>query len=152
MKFIIFTAATLVILIGVILIGFSIASRKQPELGLNNGQLQPCPATPNCVCSEYQVEDAYIEPFTYTSTSEQAWARVKRVIAETGGVVISETADYLHVVYETPLLRYRDDVEFRLDKNNQQIQVRSASRVGRSDMGTNRKRVEKIWVVFERLG
>ena len=104
------------------------------------------------MCSEHQVESAYVEPLSYTTTTEDAWAKIKRVIAETGGEVITEEADYLRVEYQTPLLRYIDDVEFRHDINNQQIQVRSASRVGQSDMGANRKRVEKIRITFNKQG
>lgn len=148
MKLLIYSIATLFIILGVILVVYSIASRKQPELGLINGQLQPCPVTPNCVCSEHQVEDAYIEPLNYTFTAADAWARIKQVISETGGVVITEEADYLRVVYQTPLLRYIDDVEFHQDENNQVIHVRSASRVGQSDFGANRKRVEIIRTAF----
>lgn len=150
MKWFIYAVVTLVVIMGVVLIAYSVASRKQPELGLQNGELRPCPATPNCVCSEHQVESAYVEPLSYTTTAEEAWIKIKRVIAETGGSVITEEADYLRVEYQTPLVRYIDDVEFRLDKDNQQIHVRSASRVGQSDMGANRKRVEKIRMSFSK--
>lgn len=148
MKLFIYTISALVIIIGTVLVAFSVGSRKQPDLGLNNGMLQACPATPNCVCSEYPVENAYVEPLSYTMTAEQAWEKIKRVISTTGGTVITEEPGYLRVVYETPMLRYRDDVEFRQDDNNQRIQVRSASRVGQSDMGVNRKRVETIRIAF----
>jgi len=144
MKLLIYSFATLLVIVGVMLIALSVASRKQPDPGLVDGQLPPCPATPNCVCSEYSVEGASIEPLGYTGTAEEAWARLKRVVAETGGEVMAEQDGYLHAVYKTPLLRFMDDVEFRLDKNQQVIHVRSASRVGRSDFGANRKRVEKI--------
>ena len=150
MKWFIYAVVTLVVIMGVVLIAYSVASRKQPELGLQNGQLRPCPATPNCVCSEHQVESAYVEPLTYTTTAEQAWAKIKQMISDTGGAVIEEEADYLRAVYETPLLRYVDDVELRHDKKNQQIHIRSASRVGTSDMGANRKRVEKIRMMFNK--
>lgn len=150
MKLFMYTIAALVIVIGVVLVGYSVASRKQPELGLHNGQLRPCPATPNCVCSEHQGDSAYVEPLVYTTWPEQAWEKIKRVIAETGGTVITEETDYLRVEYQTPLVRYIDDVEFRHDKNKRQIHVRSASRVGKSDMGANRKRVEKIRIAFNK--
>lgn len=149
MKMFIYTIVALVIIIGIVLILYSVASRKQPELGIQNGQLRPCPATPNCVCSDHQVENAYVEPLPYTTTAEQAWDRIKLVISETGGTVVTEEADYLRVVYQTPLLRYVDDVEFRQDKTKQQIHVRSASRVGSSDLGANRKRIEKIRRAFD---
>lgn len=148
MKLLIYSSATLIVIFGVILIALSVASRKQPELGLADGQLRPCPATPNCVCSEYQGKNSYIEPLGYPDTEEAAWARLKQVITETGGAVMVEEDNYLHAVYKTSLLRFVDDVAFRLDKNQQVIHVRSASRVGRSDFGTNRKRVEKIRAAF----
>jgi len=148
MKLFIYYFATLVIIVGLLLVGLSIASRKQPELGLVDSRLQPCPATPNCVCSEYPGKDAYIEPLGYSGSTKAAWARLERVIAETGGMVIAEEPGYLRTVYETQLLRFIDDVEFRQDKNNSMIHVRSASRMGHSDLGANRKRVEKIRAAF----
>ena len=148
MKLLIYSFAALFVVLGVALVAFSVASRKQPELGLSDGQLQPCPATPNCVCSEYQMGAAYIEPLSYTSSAEDAWNRLKRVISATGGVVVAEEADYLRAVYKTPLLRFVDDVEFRQDRDEQVIHVRSASRVGQSDLGANRKRVTKIRAEF----
>ena len=148
MKLFIYFFATLIIIVGLLLVGLSIASRKQPELGLVDGQLRPCPATPNCVCSEYSGKEAYIETLGYSDSAEAAWARLERVIAETGGRVIAEEPGYLRAVYETQLLRFIDDVEFRQNKNNSMIHVRSASRMGHSDLGANRKRVEKIRAVF----
>jgi uncharacterized protein (DUF1499 family) len=148
MKLFIYFFATLLIIVGLLLVGLSIASRKQPELGLVDGQLRSCPATPNCVCSEYPGKDAYIEPLDYSGSTEEALARLKRVIAETGGLVIAEEPGYLRAVYETQLLRFIDDMEFRQDKSNPVIHIRSASRVGHSDLGANRKRVEKIRAMF----
>ncbi len=148
MKMFIYSFTTLFVIFGIVLIVFSIASRKQPELGLANGQLQPCPTTPNCVCSEYQVEGAKIEPLKYNRSATEAWQKLKQAVSETGGEIIIDEADYLRVIYQTPLLRYIDDVEFRHEKNKQLIHLRSASRVGQSDMGANRKRVEKISKVF----
>ncbi|TDY03999.1 DUF1499 domain-containing protein [Thiohalophilus thiocyanatoxydans] len=149
MKLLVYSSVTLIVIVVMMLIALSVASRKQPDLGLVDGQLPPCPATPNCVCSEYPVEGASIEPLGYyTLTPDEAWARLKRVVAETGGEVMAEQAGYLHAVYTTPLLRFVDDVEFRLDKKQQVIHIRSASRVGRSDFGANRTRVEKIRAAF----
>jgi len=148
MKFFIYSIISLVVVIGIVLIAFSVTSRKQPELGLHKEQLLPCSSAKNCVCSEYRDQSAYIEPLLYTTTTEQAWEKLKRVITETGGSVITKEAGYLRLAYETPLLRYIDDVEFRLDNTTQHIHVRSASRVGQSDMGANRKRVEKIKARF----
>jgi uncharacterized protein (DUF1499 family) len=62
--------------------------------------------------------------------------------------LVTEQDGYLHARYETPLMRYIDDVELRLDANHQVIHIRSASRVGQSDLGANRKRVARIRAAF----
>jgi uncharacterized protein (DUF1499 family) len=147
-KLFLYTVLGIVLIIGIMLAILSIASRKQPELGLLNGQLRPCPTSPNCVCSEVPVEGAFVEPLSYTTTVEDAWRNIKQAIVDTGGVVVTEQDGYLHARYETPLMRYIDDVELRLDANHQVIHIRSASRVGQSDLGANRKRVARIRAAF----
>ena len=150
MKILLYSVIGIFVIIGLVSVVLSISSRKQPELGLLNGQLRPCPATPNCVCSEQQVEGAFAEPLVYAATADVAWRKIKYAIVETGGVVLTEQDGYLHAVYETPLMRFVDDIELRLDENNQAIHVRSASRVGNSDLGANRKRVARIRAAFDK--
>ena len=58
--------------------------------------------------------------------------------------IIEETNDYLYAEFKTPLMGYVDDVEFYLDNSENVVHVRSASRLGKSDLGLNRKRVEEI--------
>ena len=62
--------------------------------------------------------------------------------------IITESSDYLYAEFTTPLMGYVDDVEFYLDRNAGVIHVRSASRLGQSDLGLNRKRVEAIRAEF----
>lgn len=131
------------------LVGLSISSRKQPVLGLLDGQLRACPASPNCVCSEWPGEQAFVEPLGYTTTAEDAWRSIKQAIVETGGVIATDDDGYLHARYVTPLMRYVDDVELRLDEKKRLIHIRSASRVGYSDVGVNRQRVGTMRSVFE---
>jgi len=148
MKILLYIFIGIIILVGVVFIAMSMSSRKQPELGLLNGQLRACPATPNCVCSEQSSAPSKIEALNYVRQADDAWRRMKQVIASTGGKIISEQDGYLHAQYETPLIRYIDDVELRLDKPQQRIHIRSASRVGHSDLGANLKRVILIRSVF----
>ncbi len=149
MKILFYTVIGIFLIIGLLFVVLSISSRKQPELGLLNGQLRACPTTPNCVCSEQLVERAVVEPLIYTTTAADAWSRMKQAIIETGGIILTEQGGYLHARYETSLMRYIDDVELRIDENKQRIHVRSASRVGYSDMGANQKRVTRIWAAFK---
>ncbi len=145
--FYIVSGSSVIIVLSLII--FSIASHKAPELGVFNGKLYPCPPTPNCVSSEIPGTPAYIDPFTYTTTSNEAWRKIKQAITTTGGEVITDHKTYLHAIYVTPLIRFVDDVELRLDDQQHLIHIRSASRVGRSDLGANRQRVEKIRAVWQ---
>ncbi len=148
MKILLYIFIGIIIIIGIYFIALSISSRKQPELGLLNGQLRVCPATLNCVCSEQG--SSVIEPLSYITQADVAWDRVKQIIVTTGGKIITEQAGYLHAQYETPLMRYIDDVELRLDVSQQRIHIRSASRVGYSDLGANQKRVSLIRMAFNK--
>ncbi|MEN6507422.1 MAG: DUF1499 domain-containing protein, partial [Smithella sp.] len=58
--------------------------------------------------------------------------------------IVAEKEDYLHAEAKSLIFRFVDDVEFYFPANEKIIHVRSASRVGYSDMGVNRKRVEEI--------
>lgn len=119
----------------------AIQSQAVPEtLGLQEGKLRPCPNSPNCVCSEQpQDQDHFIEPLEVKS-----WSHLSSEIQQLGGKVQTQSADYLHVTFSSTVFRYVDDVEFRLDARLGVVQMRSASRVGHSDFGVNRKRLEQI--------
>jgi uncharacterized protein (DUF1499 family) len=114
--------------------------------GLIAGALAPCPAKPNCVCSEFPKDAAhYIEPIDYSDTgAERAWADIQRAIEELGGEVTFVDGEYLAATFSSSIFGFVDDVECRLDAPRKRIQIRSASRVGYSDLGVNRKRVEAI--------
>jgi len=137
------------IVIGLVLVGFlayivmAFLSQKQPDnLGLQNGQLKPCPDSPNCVCSEKQSDaQHFIEPM---AGNEGTWARLKQVMIAQGGDIQTESSDYMHITFSTAVFHYVDDVEARFDRENKLIHLRSASRIGRSDFGVNRKRIKTI--------
>jgi len=127
--------------------GSVVVSWRRPELGLLDGRLRPCPETPNCVCSEQRPTDAgqFIEPLSIVSDRSDAWSRAVATVRRMPGArVVTEAADYVHVEFITPWLRYVDDVELRRDDAAGVIHVRSASRVGRSDLGVNRARIEAL--------
>ena len=123
------------------------AGKRPDNLGVNNGQLASCPNSPNCVSSQTQPSDTvhYIEALTYTSTPEEALSKLKAVIESLPRTkIITETDSYLYAEFKSALMGYVDDVEFYIEKDTQKIHVRSASRLGQSDLGVNRKRVETI--------
>ena len=55
----------------------------------------------------------------------------------------------MHAEFTSVIFRFVDDVEFLLDADSLSIHVRSASRVGYSDLGANRARALAIWQKFE---
>ncbi|MEC8513274.1 MAG: DUF1499 domain-containing protein [Planctomycetota bacterium] len=138
-----FTVAFLAILLALVVLGSCAA----PELGLgSDGRLGPCPASPNCVCSESGGEgEARIAPFEIPSdvAPEGAFEALADVVGARAELT-ERSDDYLRAVFKTRLLRFRDDFEARLDAEAGRIQVRSASRLGYSDLGANRKRVEAL--------
>ncbi len=107
--------------------------------------LAPCPASPNCVCSLSTGEQHAIEPLRPNGDLEQTWQRLQEVVAQMPRTQLAERHDdYLRYEFRSRWLGFVDDVEFLLDRPQQVIQVRSASRKGYSDLGVNRKRVEEI--------
>ena len=124
-------------------------SRTGTSPGLVDGMLKPCQNKPNCVCSEYSQDSIHaIEAIRYNGTSEQALQSMKNIINATGGEIVSSRDNYLAATFTSSLFGFVDDVEFRFDPGKQLIQVRSASRVGHSDLDANRKRVEAIREIF----
>lgn len=122
------------------------------DLGVHGGKLKPPSATDNSVSSQAtlypdnpQHRAAQIAPLPLRGDGPMTIARIRAVVeAMTGAKVVRSDADYLYAQFTTPLMKFVDDVEFWYDPAAQVIQVRSASRVGKGDMGVNRKRVEAI--------
>lgn len=109
--------------------------------------LAPPPETPNCVHTEADPSDAvhHIAPYAFTEDADAIWARLHAVVSAMPRVeLVAESPDYRHYVFVTPLMRYRDDVQFVLDRDAKVIRFRSASRVGHGDLGVNRRRMEAI--------
>ncbi len=121
---------------------------KQPtNLGVRDGKLTACPTSPNCVNSQAAASDVEheIAPLQYGGDPAATMANLKLVIRSMPRTnIVKETNDYLYVEFKSKLMGFVDDVEFYLDRNSKTIQVRSASRLGESDLGVNRKRIEDI--------
>ena len=122
-----------------------------PAVGLEGGALRACPGSPNCVSSEAAPGDASrVEPLLIPAgvAPEMAFESLAAVL-EARATIEAREPRYLHAVFKTRVLRFRDDFEARLDVDAGVIQVRSASRLGYSDLGANRRRVEAIRVAFQ---
>ena len=139
------------LLLAVVIYFFVLGNRSKSgeAQGLSAGELAQCGSKPNCVCSEHnEKDDFYIEPLVFKPEAADPLATMKTVIQEMGGEVVNEADDYLATTFTSGIFRFVDDVEVRLDKKNSVLHIRSASRVGHSDMGANRKRLEELRGLF----
>lgn len=134
----------LLVIAGTIFGCTSCSSQKQPQLGLIDGKLGPCPDSPNCVSSEHEAGASHVEPLSFTGDTQGAWKNAREAVLNIGGNIEKETDDYLWATFTSRLFRFVDDLELRMDKTSYNIHVRSASRVGYSDLGVNRERVKNL--------
>ena len=113
--------------------------------GIVNDRLMPCPESPNCVSSDATDDDHRVAPYRLAADPQSAWEGLKDVIgAEERVTLVTEDDRYLHIEVRSAVFRFVDDTEFHLRPSDGIIAVRSAARVGYSDLGVNRKRVEKF--------
>ncbi|MDQ6950337.1 MAG: DUF1499 domain-containing protein [Mariprofundales bacterium] len=139
--YILFTIGLIIIIGGIVL---AVQSHHTPVLGLVKGQLRPCPNSPNCVSSETPIGDAEHSIAPFPIRTNQPLQHLAAAINQLGGTVIINDGHYLRATFTSRLFRYVDDVEAQVDAAHKQINWRSASRVGRSDLGVNRKRIEAL--------
>jgi len=126
---------------------FSFSGTAPTDLGVTDGRLKPCPDTPNCVCSQAPADDKehVIAPFTYTGSAKDAIARLKQIIEGMERSTINVVSDdYLYAEFSSKLMGFVDDVEFYAMPGESVIHTRTAARLGKSDLGVNRKRTEEI--------
>ncbi len=138
-----------------ILVGalFSFSGTRPDHLGIRDRQFAACPQTPNCVNSFSRDPTHAIEPFRYTTSPEKAFADLKSTIQSLPRTnIIEASTDYLYAEFTSKIMGFVDDVEFYLDKTANVIQVRSASRLGESDLGVNRARIESIRAQLKQVG
>lgn len=119
-----------------------------PDLGIKNGALKPCPTSPNCVCSQVNDGAHYIEPLRFAGSPQEAHDRIVNVVeSEKRTKIVTAEANYIRAEFTSALFRFVDDVEFYFPEgtaDETEIHIRSASRIGYSDLGANRKRMERI--------
>ena len=115
-----------------------------------NGTDMKCPSSPKCVSSEERNTPRFIEPFSFDDQPKQAMKRLKVALLEEDHVTIThEESTSLLAEVRSQIFGFVDDVKFVLLPEQGTIQVRSSARTGYSDLGVNRRRIERIRRVFE---
>jgi uncharacterized protein (DUF1499 family) len=115
------------------------------HIGVNAGRLASTPTSPNAVSSQAADVRHRIAPLSYHTDAQRAMAALVEIIETTPRTrIVTRNAEYLYAEYRSALLGFVDDVEFYFEPGAKLIQVRSASRLGYSDFGVNRARIEDI--------
>lgn len=145
-----FAGAAAVSLVAASVVGC--AGPRPDDLGLNGGRLLDCPGSPNCVNSQAdEGQDAHVAPLAFEGEPAQAWADALAVAkALPRCAVVEEREGYAWLEVSSAVLGFVDDLELALDAAASCVHVRSASRVGYSDLGVNRRRVEALRAAFTR--
>ena len=129
--------------LGMYLLSFS-ASRPT-NLGVTNGQLAELPNTPNGVSSQTGSPEQHMEPIKMSGSAAEEMQRIKLAIeSQPRAKIVDQDSHYLHAEFTSLIFRFVDDVEFFIDDKDKVIQFRSASRVGHSDLGANRRRMNLL--------
>jgi uncharacterized protein (DUF1499 family) len=114
------------------------------SMNCENTMIVPCKSKPNCVSSLNQEERFHVEPLRYDNL-ESAKNKLLRILKTFKRVRIIATNEcYIHAEFTSLIFRFVDDVEFYFDAKESLIHLKSASRIGYSDFGMNRKRIEAI--------
>jgi uncharacterized protein (DUF1499 family) len=140
-------AVLLLPIAGLAVLSFMAARPK--NLGAKDGRLLVCPTSPNCVSTQATDGLHRMEPIPLEDTPKAAIERIKSAVATMPRMqIVTETDNYLHIEATSRLFRFVDDVEFLIDQEAGLVHFRSASRVGRSDFGANRGRMERICAAY----
>lgn len=132
-----------------LLTSFKVRAMKSNDRKID--RFAPCGAAPNCASTETPEGDSHwIRPIAVTKSWSEARAILKSELAKMERVALStDEPEYLHFEFRSWLFSFVDDVEFKYDEPTRTLRFRSASRVGYSDMGVNRKRMETIRSLLE---
>jgi uncharacterized protein (DUF1499 family) len=104
-----------------------------------------CPSTPNCVSTEATADSQRMPSVPFADAIESAQARARAaLLAEPRTRIVREAPGLLDAESKSFLFRFVDDVRIVVDAEARVFRFRSASRVGHSDLGVNRKRMARV--------
>ncbi|HUF41571.1 MAG TPA: DUF1499 domain-containing protein [Verrucomicrobiae bacterium] len=132
---------------------FSCAGTRPSNLGIKDSRLAPCPSSPNCVSSDDADAAHSLPSYQLAMPASEAWRTVRSMVAGLPRTqIITESDDYLHAECRSAIFGFVDDLELHLRPAQNHIAVRSAARLGYSDFGVNRKRVENLRALLRTQG
>jgi uncharacterized protein (DUF1499 family) len=112
----------------------------------------PCPASNNCVISQGGDSAHAIEPLTYEGDRDTAYNNLLKILTVVPRTTVTKkTNDYIQAESYSRIFHFVDDLTFYFPAGAKTIQIRSAARVGSSDLGVNRRRLEQIRLALRDL-
>ncbi len=148
MSKLIIAIAVLLSLFALLRIGITFVSRTTAIGGIqsvnDNEQLGDCSKKPNCQGSQSSRINQKVDALPIALGTSDAMSTLASAITELGGKIEQQQGNYLHATFKTTLMGYTDDVELLVDVAASEVQIRSASRLGHSDLGANKKRIDTI--------
>jgi uncharacterized protein (DUF1499 family) len=113
--------------------------------GDNTLALAGCSPLPNCVSSTTVIFYNRTQPFELALPAEEAWPKIKEVVARMARTEIVEENDvYLHTQCKSRVFRFVDNLELLLQPEKKNIAVRSSSAIAIFDFGVNRWRIHQL--------
>ena len=97
--------------------------------------LSPCTNNTNCVFVEWYFKNVHL-----------AFSNLTEITLKLPRITILTTSNiYLHVIVRSLIFRFPDDLEVLKLPQKKLIQVRSSSRLGVSDLGVNKARIDSLY-------
>ena len=147
---------TLIVIAGMLVLGvagmfvMSLTAGRPNNLGVQDGRLAEAPSSPNCVSTQTDDRSHWIAPIRFEGSADEAMQTIAAVVGQmSGNTIIEQEPTYLYAEFRSSIFRFVDDVEFLIEPESGRIHFRSASRVGHSDLGANRNRMEQFRTLFE---
>ncbi|MEB3304313.1 MAG: DUF1499 domain-containing protein [Cyanobacteriota bacterium] len=112
------------------------------DLGVGSQGLAPCQFPAHCAKASWAVVDA----------QEALDALLPVILAMDGVNLVEVNGPYLHATVTSRLFGFVDDLELFADGPEGQLQARSQSRLGDSDLGVNARRLERLHRALELRG
>ena len=127
------------------LFALSMTAARPGNLGVQDSRLAECPKSPNCVCTQSEDSSHWIAPLSFSCPAADVLPMLLSIVSEMPGASVSEEDEqYLRIEFRSRFFRFVDDLEFLVEPESSRVHFRSASRVGYSDLGVNRTRMEEI--------
>lgn len=140
---------SLILLVGAYMV---VKNNVTPSLGVDNGLFLPLASSPNGVSTQAQNPEKLIKPLPFMESLEDTKAGIIKACKLYGDCrIVSESENYIHMVFTTGIMKFNDDVEFYMNESRLVVEYRSQSRVGYSDMGLNRERYDSILSSYMKL-